>query len=298
MENSTTSGDGMSRAGDILKQDGEGGELRGWEKCDQCGFEYPGITEHCPECYPPSVPSVRDRPPEPEEREPLTDDEVLTIMEASGVNVHSFQGATLGSFEPEPEGNGLELAEAWVDKWRGYRLRWPYRDWMFFYGDGSTYELGAATIGKLGNGKTHLGIAVARELLTHHLLSPTAYRFVTAEALLLEMEGTFRSKSEDSEFRLLSKYEGLDLLHVDDFGVREPSPHAIRVLDELTKRREGKATIWTSNLSLKVIAKQHGSLQRITSRIAGACGEGARYVICFRGEDRRLLRSRRGRMKT
>ena len=291
MDDSTTSGDevrgGLKRT--ELADDS-------WVTCTECEFTYPPIVERCPECYPPAIPGRQSKVEVAEAKEPLTGEQVLGIMDASGVNVYAFQHATLEGFEPEPDGHALEAVQRYVEEWReSLWMRWPPRPWLYLYGAGSVVERGEVTLGNLGNGKTHLGVALARELLAQHLLAPGQYQFITAEALLLEMEGTFRSKAEDSEFRLLKKYEALELLHVDDFGVREPSAHAIRVLDELTKRREGKATIWTSNLSLKVVAQQHESLQRIVSRIAGECGEGARYALKFEGADRRLERSKRGR---
>jgi hypothetical protein len=284
--------DGMQRVGDALK-DTTGIK---WTVCPECAFEYPSITDRCPQCNPPP-PVVPVRRGWVREAEPMEDEEVLAVMEGRGVNVRAFGAATLDTFNPDPDGYAIDLAKRWIEEWEATAdRRWPYRDWMYLYGYGSTLQGGRLSIGKLGNGKTHLGIAMAREVLRRRLVRPDSYAFITAEAMLLEMEATFRSKSEDSEFRLLEKYERLDLLHIDDFGVRAPSEHAIRILDELTKRREGKATIWTSNLSLKVVAQQHTSLQRIVSRIAGSCGEGAMYAIAFRGEDRRLERSKRGRV--
>ena len=289
MDDSTTSGKGGLRKANLADDS--------WVDCPDCGFTYPPIVEQCPECYPPAIPGRQSKVEVAQSKEPLTAEQVLGVMESSGVNVHAFQHATLEAFDPAQDGHALEAAKQYVTEWReSLWMRWPPRPWVYLYGGGSAVsQQQEVTIGKLGNGKTHLGVAMARELLEHHLLAPGQYQFVTAEALLLEMEGTFRSKAEDSEFRLLKKYEGLALLHVDDFGVRVPSPHAIRVLDELTKRREGKATIWTSNLSLKVVAQQHESLQRIVSRIAGECGEGARYALRFEGTDKRLERSMKGR---
>src|SRR5690606_24433154 len=185
-------------------------------------------------------------------------------------------------------------ADQYIEAWRAsMNDRWPARDWMYLYGAGSTIDRGRAVPGGKGNGKTFLAIAIARGLIQEGLLDPRRLRFATAETILLESEATFRSNAEDSEIRLLSRYASYDLLVIDDLGVRLPSPHAIRLFDELTKRREAKATIRTSNLSAKVIAAQAPELERITSRIAGECGDGGRYVIEFRGPDRRLLRSRR-----
>jgi DNA replication protein DnaC len=262
------------------------GDRRKWKLCEECGFEWPPFGDRamkCPVCFP---------PPMPEREMRGKHDALLASLERAGVNVHQYQHATLESFDPNPDLHALDLAKRWMSDYTAVmNSRWPKHEWVYFYGSGS--EVGR--LGGMGNGKTHLGIAVARALIETQRLGAGQYRFVTAEGLLLEMEGTFRSKSEESEARLLRQYEQYRLLHIDDFGVREPSPHALRILDELTKRREGRATIWTSNLSLKVVAKTMPELQRIASRIAGMCGEGARYAIRFEGPDRRVERSRQSR---
>tara|TARA_R110000824_G_scaffold243068_1_gene431701 strand:- start:822 stop:1565 length:744 start_codon:yes stop_codon:yes gene_type:complete len=224
-------------------------------------------------------------------REPTTtqQDAVTEALERGGVNAHQYQAATMESFDPDPDARALKMANEWLaDFTATAHHRWPKREWLYLYGGGSDAE----KLGGMGNGKTHLGIAIARRLIATQRLKASGYRFTTAERLILESEATFRSQATDSESKLLRTYESYEFLHIDDFGVRQPTPHAVRVLDELTKRREGKATIWTSNYSLRVIAEQHVDLQRIASRIAGNCGVGAIYAVKFEGPDRRILRSR------
>src|SRR5690606_35443000 len=219
---------------------------------------------------------------------------ILEDLDRAGVNVPKYKAATFETFDPDPDAHVLELADQYIEAWRAsMNDRWPARDWMYLYGAGSAIDRGRAVPGGKGNGKTFLAIAFARGLIQEGLLDPRRFRFATAETILLESEATFRSNGEDSEIRLLSRYASCDLLIIDDLGVRLPSPHALRLFDELTKRREAKGTIWTSNLSVRVIAQQAPELERITSRIAGECGDGGRYILEFRGPDRRLARSRR-----
>ena len=277
MTTSGTSDDRSVRIAGLL------GDRSKWKLCDDCGFEWPPFGDEsmkCPNCFP---------PPMPETKQSTKNDAVLVGLDRAGVNVHQYQHATLKSFDPDPDLHALDLAKRWMSNYTSViRSRWPKHEWMYLYGGGSQ----VGKLGGMGNGKTHLGIAIARELIQSERLGMGQYRFVTAEGLLLEMEGTFRSRNEESEIRLLKEYERYRLLHIDDFGVREPSPHALRILDELTKRREGRATIWTSNFSLKVVARTMPELQRIASRIAGMCGDGAKFAVRFDGPDRRMERSR------
>jgi hypothetical protein len=266
--------------------------FKGWKVCEACEFEYPHLGQDeikCPRCHPelcePPVLRVQVVAPPPMM--------VLDALAEAGVNVHRYQHATLRTFDGTDDPDVPQAVRDWITKWADtLQDRYPVRPWLYLYGGGSTLERGQLKLGAAGNGKTHMAVAVIRHLLESGALRPGAFRFVTAEALLLEMEATFRDKSTDSETRLLAEYGRLDLLVVDDLGVREPTPHAIRVLDELTKRREGRATIWTSNLSLKVLAKQSETLTRLTSRIAGEVGDGAKYMLKFTGHDRRIERSK------
>lgn len=266
-------------------------------RCETCGADYvrirtpSGRYTPCPKCYPPAA---VEAPAPAREARAYTGD-ILEDLRRAGVNVHKYQDATLDAFDPTPDGHALDRVWRWIEAWRTTAgKRYPARDWMYFYGAGSSRNGRDVEIGATGNGKTFLAIAAARYLIEAGLLAPDRFRFATAETILLESEATFRSGSEDSEMQLLARYERPDLLVIDDIGVRvDWSPHAIRIFDELTKRREAKATIWTSNLSIAVLAGAAPFMRRIVDRIAGECGDGAMYVIEFRGPSRRRQRSMR-----
>ncbi len=254
-----------------------------------CGVMLP---PKCPKCLP-------QEPGKP--LGTLEDYRILTLMARAGVNVHKYQDATLENFDPDPDNQAMEAAQDFLDSWLARdELPFERHDWLFFYGADSAMTDGNVQVGATGNGKTFLGIALARALLESKripgqqaALNAIAYHFTTVEGFILETEATFRQESVTSELSLIARYSGYKLLHLDDFGVRAPSNHAVRVLDELAKSREGKATIWTSNLSPKVIAEQHPGLIRIVSRIVGECGEGRKYIVPFKGPDRRFARAKR-----
>ena len=243
----------------------------------------------CPTCNPPTAPSALPAPGSPAAYE----GDILEDLHDAGVNAWKYRDATLDSFDSSSDQGAMNAARHYLSSWKNRRGRFTPRDWMYLFGAGSDRSNRGVTIGRTGNGKTFLAVAIARELVETGLLSPRRLGFATAETILLESEATFRTNAEDSEIKLLRRYERLDLLIIDDFGVRDASPHAIRLFDELTKRRECRATIWTSNLSLRVLAGGAEYLKRITSRIAGESGDGGRYVVEFHGPDRRLQRGRR-----
>lgn len=287
----------MTRVAEELKRSNPGRE----KTCHNCQAEYvvirtptgKEVPERCPSCYPEGDTERRARVSAPE---PAAvgkyEGDILGELERAGVNVHKYQDATLSSFDPSDDPSAMVAANSWLVEWRGQRerrARFPAMDWMYLYGADSSKE----RIGKTGNGKTFLAIAIARQLIEEGMLNPRRLAFATAETILLEAEATFRG-GEDSEKNLLRRYELLDLLIIDDVGVRSSwSPHATRLFDELTKRREAKGTIWTSNLSIPVLLQQGEGMKRIGDRIAGECGDGAKYIVEFRGPSRRKQRSMR-----
>ena len=265
------------------------------EARDECGHTWTQakragvwVPKHCPACERVKVDA------RPVSRETSRTD-VLEAMHNAGVNVPKYRNATLVSFDGSEDPHALERAREYVEAWAACSgERWAPRDWMFLYGAGSDRKGRELTIGRLGNGKTHIAVAIARALIERQLLDPRRFAFRTAEAILIESEATFRSNSEDSEAALLRRYGSLQLLIIDDLGVRDSySSHVIRLFDELTKRREAHGTIWTSNLSIPVIQRAAPGLERVTSRIAGECGDGGRYVVRFEGRNRRNERTMR-----
>ena len=262
--------------------------------CGDHGFTQSKIRDAwwplvCPTCHPPERPDTAAG--RPKEMLPYAGD-ILEDLHAAGVNAAKYRDATLDAFDGSDDPAAAAAARSYLANWR--HGRFVPRDWMYFYGTGSERgRQGVVSIGRTGNGKTFLAVAIARWLIEASLLNPRRFGFATAETILLESEATFRTNADDSEIRLLRRYEQLDLLVIDDVGVRDLSPHAVRLFDELTKRRECRATIWTSNLSLRVLAGGPEYLRRITSRIAGECGDGGCYVVEFCGPDRRIQRSRR-----
>lgn len=272
--------------------------------CHRCQTEYTAVRtplgrwlpDSCPSCYPvKAAPEKRTAAPAP--LEPPKD--VLDALHECGVNVNKYQDATLDRFDSSFDPAAMAAARDFIKQWEStFGKRFPRRDWLYLFGGGSTVTDAIGPnrikIGKLGNGKTFLAIAIARHLVDNGLLHPGKFAFRSAEEILLECEATFRDKSPDSESQLLHRYERYDLLIIDDFGVRaEPSAHAIRVFDELTKKREAKATIWTSNLSIKVVNDLSEGMKRIASRLSGEVGDSSAFYVEFNGPNRRTLRSRR-----
>ena len=120
--------------------------------------------------------------------------------------------------------------------------------------------------GTNGAGKTHLAVAIMRELiLTDHL----SCRFVKVPELLFDIRDHIgRGLSEKD---IIDKYKDYDYLFLDELGVEKVSEWVLQDLYLILDGRSGalKTTIITSNLGLEEIEEHIGP--RFVSRIVEMC---------------------------
>jgi DNA replication protein DnaC len=133
--------------------------------------------------------------------------------------------------------------------------------------------------GKCGTGKTHLSVAIARELL----LKGQQVCFTSVPGLCFDIRKAITGDVKFSEQTAIKNYISCDYLVLDDLGVEKPTEWAKKTLNYIIYERDNnfKPTIITANLSLDDIANQID--KRISSRIAGM-GQ----VIRVQGPDWRL----------
>jgi DNA replication protein DnaC len=110
-------------------------------------------------------------------------------------------------------------------------------------------------------------------------------RWISAVDLLLQIRGTFRPGSENTEESIIEEYSDCRLLVLDDLGAEKTSEWSLQTLYTIIDRRyrEERQTIITSNLSLDELASQVDD--RIASRLSELC-----RVVRLAGEDRRVKR--------
>lgn len=133
-------------------------------------------------------------------------------------------------------------------------------------------------IGASGLGKTHLSLAIAREVLAK------GYGVVygSAQDLLHKIEQEHFGRADEDTLALLL---GCDLLIFDDFGTEFSSPFIQSTVYNIINSRmlERRPTIISTNLTLSEIRKDYH--ERIVSRLVGG------YVIQeFIGKDVRYLK--------
>jgi DNA replication protein DnaC len=137
--------------------------------------------------------------------------------------------------------------------------------------------------GGYGTGKTHLAVAIARELL----LQGKELLFTSVPRLLFEIRKAFKQDADDTEAFYVEKYSSCPFLILDDFGLEKSTEWARQTLDYIIYERDNhlRPTVITSNFSLDELTEKMDG--RISSRLAGM-GK----VVLFKGEDYRLRRNR------
>lgn len=136
------------------------------------------------------------------------------------------------SFETFEEGHDPSLAAA-LRSARAYVEQWPAR------------APGLIFLGRPGTGKTHLAVAIARELIG----KGAQVVFYEQRELLKALQGTFDTASLQRETEILGPVLEAEVLVLDDLGAGRITPWARDVMHEVIAQRynEVRPLIMTSN---------------------------------------------------
>lgn len=193
----------------------------------------------------------------------------------AGVNVRRFNNCVLGSFDPKPDGEAKDAAQKFVEAFRSGK-----RPSLYLYSLRPGERLAP------GCGKTHLAVAIIRAILEADPEARKSMRFCYVPEMVDDYRRQFDENAPPEN--LDAKYLWPELLVMDDFGAQRLTTYAVETINRVIYRREGRSTIYTSNLPLEGIdAKDDtGYIERATSRIAGEA-----RIVKLTGPDRRLIRS-------
>ncbi|MBQ3876200.1 MAG: ATP-binding protein [Oscillospiraceae bacterium] len=134
--------------------------------------------------------------------------------------------------------------------------------------------------GGTGLGKTHLSLAIVKEVLKKGY----SVVYISAVQLVLNLEGHRFNSDEQNKYSIDSFLE-CDLLVIDDFGSEPISSFSVASVYNIinTRLMQQKQTIINTNLSGQRIVDQYE--ERVASRLLGEY-----YVLKFYGRDIRQIK--------
>jgi len=134
--------------------------------------------------------------------------------------------------------------------------------------------------GPVGCGKTHLAVALMRNLATKQI---EKFLFKSATDILLNLKSAF-SNNEVSEEEVYKKFKGKDILIIDDIGTEKLTDYVIQSWYSIVDYRYSHClpTVYTSNLDIKDVAIRFGD--RVASRLA------SEKILSVCGDDRRVIK--------
>jgi DNA replication protein DnaC len=139
-------------------------------------------------------------------------------------------------------------------------------------------------IGNYGTGKSHLSVAITKELMPKNL----SCIFISTPKLMTKIRSTYNKDSQYTEEQIINQLSKVDCLVLDDIGAEstkqgDGNQHtwATSKIFEIIDNRIGKHTIFTSNYEPKELQERLGG--RNFSRMMESV-----HVIKMYGEDYRL----------
>lgn len=134
--------------------------------------------------------------------------------------------------------------------------------------------------GDTGVGKSFLAYSIARKIKENG----NTVLFIDNVELLSIIKASFNKKNNDTEEKIMRSVSEVDLLVLDDVGANKQTDWACEKLYEITNKRQGMNTIYTTNLDIMNENPEDFMLKRAYSRICN----GATFIT-MNGEDRRML---------
>jgi DNA replication protein DnaC len=206
-----------------------------------------------------------------------TEDRRAKLIEAALIP-HRYSECSLQSYKPF-QGNSSRLCAFN----HAFRLAREY----------PAVDRGLLFMGSVGVGKTHLSVAIIRDLIEKKGVHCLFYEF---GSLLKEIQNSYNSVSQNSELKVLAPVFEAEVLVLDELGASKPTDWVRDTMMQIinTRYNDKKLTIFTTNYLDGRRAEKDETLEdriglRSRSRIYEMCRtvfiEGNDYRQCFDQEQ-------------
>ncbi len=182
-----------------------------------------------------------------------------------------YEGCSLGNYQPAAN-NGSQLRAFNY----AFRLAREY----------PTTDHGLLFMGTCGVGKTHLSVAILRELIQKKGVPCLFYEF---GSLLKEIQNSYNPVSQTSELTVLSPVIEAEVLVLDELGATKPTDWVRDTMMQVINARynDKKLTVFTTNYGDECRRSAEETLEdRIGTRLRSRLFEMCR-TVAIEGEDYR-----------
>lgn len=205
-----------------------------------------------------------------------TQDAQAKLLEAARIS-HRYEECSLGNYQPA-NNNGSQLQAFNY----AYRLVSEY----------PSVDRGLLFMGTCGVGKTHLSVAILRDLIEKKGVSCLFYEF---GSLLKDIQNSYNPVSQTSELKVLSPVIEAEVLVLDELGASKPTNWVRDTMMQIinTRYNDRRLTLFTTNYHDERGQPCEETLEdRIGTRLRSRLYEMCRTVV-IHGEDyRRTLDTR------
>lgn len=241
-------------------------ETEGYE----VGDRVVGGAAHCPGCttkHEAEEASTSDRLLERQATSRA--ERILPLLHDAGVCTTEHGGATLDSFNASRGGGAaLQAAREVVHMVRRAGRHDPVKGLYLF--------------GGTGTGKSHLAVAVCRDLLLDPAIPETSIIFDRSLRIVNQIQDTYNTGA--STEAILKRRFDARLWVLDDLGTEQPSADVVRRLTDILQARALRPVLITSNHAPEELEGRNPDFFRIVSRL------GTRYfrTVRLEGADARF----------